>query len=64
MSNFNKSHGATFYRRLNRFLPCLLDVVVEAREEERLALANVLSMLEPSATRGGFTGPSTSSESR
>ena len=29
-SNFNKSHTATFYRRLNDFLPCLLDIVIEA----------------------------------
>ena len=40
-SNFNKSHGATFYRRLHDFLPCLLDIVVEASEEERLMLARV-----------------------
>ena len=46
MSNFNKSHTATFYRRLIRFMPGLPDIVVEAPAEERRQLANVLSLLE------------------
>jgi hypothetical protein len=46
VSNFNKSHTATFYRRLIRFMPGLPDIVVEAPVEERRQLANVLSLLE------------------
>ena len=46
MSNFNKSHTATFYRRLIRFMPGLPDIVVEAPAEEWRQLANVLSLLE------------------
>ena len=46
VSNFNKSHTATFYRRLIRFMPGLPDIVVEAPAEERRQLANVLSLLE------------------
>ncbi|KAH8069119.1 sulfuric ester hydrolase [Aureococcus anophagefferens] len=42
VSNFNKSHTATFYRRLIRFMPGLPDIVVEAPAEERRQLANAV----------------------
>ena len=45
-SNFNKSHTAEFYRRLDAFLPCLLDVVIEAPDKEKRLLATTLQMLE------------------